>query len=162
MPEITVLGVTYKASPHLIAAKGFGQVLNFNCCFIVFPILRALLRSINNFQITPTMSVSRFLPLTKNLDLHKLVAGVVGFSTVGHMIAHFANHAESAKAMSFLFEAAGKDLLWLWISGSIIALAMFFIYSGAQETVKRANYLIFWWSHHCFTIFFLVRLPSLT
>jgi len=41
------------------------------------------------------------------------------------------------------------------LTGNIILLAMFFIYSGAHERVKRAHYETFWNTHHCFIIFFV-------
>jgi hypothetical protein len=41
------------------------------------------------------------------------------------------------------------------LTGNVIILAMFFIYCGAHERVKRAHYETFWNSHHCFIIFFV-------
>eukprot|EP00948_MAST-09A_sp_MAST-9A-sp1_P004121 g4121.t1 len=124
-------------------AKGFGQLLNFNCSLILYPVLRGIIRYLNLFD-TP----SKALPLQKHIDFHKLIGSTIYFAAIMHTLAHFLNYALTPEQVSNTF------ILWYWVSGGIILIAMFIIFAGAQDMVKRANYRFFWLSHHFFMIFF--------
>lgn len=42
-----------------------------------------------------------------------------------------------------------------WITGGFICLTMMVIYSATPENTRRGQFEIFWYSHHCFVLFFL-------
>ena len=44
------------------------------------------------------------------------------------------------------------------LTGELIVLAMFTIYSGANDKVKRSHYETFWNTHHFFVLFFTALL----
>jgi hypothetical protein len=81
-------------------AKGFGQMLNFNCALILYPVLRYILRKINNCgnQAGSGGGLSAWLPLHRNIDFHKLIACVIGVCSGGHIVAHFLNYGKSTDA----------------------------------------------------------------
>lgn len=66
---------------------------------------------------------------------------------------HFFNVWKSNQTTLARFEK------WGWggtafFTGAIISLAMFFIYTAGFDRVRHANYEIFFFSHHWFTVFF--------
>ena len=42
-----------------------------------------------------------------------------------------------------------------WITGGFICLTMMVIYSATPENTRRGQFEIFWYSHHCFVLFFI-------
>ena len=91
-------------SPHLCLsgyapyAKAFGQTLNFNCSFLLLPILRALLRKLNNLESQVKWTSVVLPPLRKNLTFHKFIALFVLGGAVGHIFFHYLNFAVSPEA----------------------------------------------------------------
>ena len=137
-------------------AKSFGQVLNFNCALVLFPILRYMLRVCNNYGsrtgTTRRNGLSAWIPFERNIDFHKLIALVICVCTVGHVLAHFINYTKAPDATVARFH-------WFaWFSGFIITISMFFIFSGGQPNVKRAHYELFINSHRGFAVLFFIML----
>ena len=62
--------------------------------------------------------------------MHKLIAKTVFVCVWGHVIAHFVNYSLIPDAVIALFGPSP------WVTGSIIMLAMFFIYSAALDDVR--------------------------
>lgn len=138
-------------------AKGFGNLLDFNCSIVLVPVLRTILRWLYNQSTSGETCGALFLrgllslmPIDKNLAFHKLVAKVIVFAACGHVLFHFANYANAPHA------TFAKFGLWPWISGGIIMLMMLFIYSSVPDNTKRGQFEIFWYSHHCFAVFFIM------
>jgi hypothetical protein len=84
-------------------AKACGMCLNFNCSLIVYPVVKILLRRLNNIGVSfnnnktanPTVfakffakPVTRLIPLSKNIDFHKLIAKVRGRSEMTRLDAN--------------------------------------------------------------------------
>ena len=91
-------------------AKAFGQLLNFNCALILYPILRYILRACNNYRTgSGKQGISKTVPLRRNIDFHKLIAVVVGLCTFGHVMAHFLNYGKSPDATSVRFHWHSDD-----------------------------------------------------
>eukprot|EP00499_Haloplacidia_sp_CaronLabIsolate_P010486 CAMPEP_0196776414 /NCGR_PEP_ID=MMETSP1104-20130614/4613_1 /TAXON_ID=33652 /ORGANISM="Cafeteria sp., Strain Caron Lab Isolate" /LENGTH=852 /DNA_ID=CAMNT_0042146585 /DNA_START=20 /DNA_END=2578 /DNA_ORIENTATION=- len=134
-------------------AKACGQLLNFNCALIALPVVRSVIKFFHNRSISSNSSWANVIPLHKNVVFHKLVAKAVAVFTVGHIVAHLANFA--IKPRQSLDEFGVEP----WVSGSFITLAMFFIYSAADDRVRRAHYEIFWFNHHWFIVFWLCLYP---
>jgi hypothetical protein len=132
-------------------AKGFGQMLNFNCALILYPVLRYILRKINNCgnQAGSGGGLSAWLPLHRNIDFHKLIACVIGVCSGGHIVAHFLNYGKSPDATITRFS-------WVaWVTGILITCSMLIIFSGGQTNVKRAHYELFLNTHRAFVVFFV-------
>eukprot|EP00937_MAST-01D_sp_MAST-1D-sp2_P005986 g5986.t1 len=139
-------------------AKAFGQLLNFNCSLILFPILRNLLLfvteafsnlNVSIFSVGSKETLYKYAPLSKTIAFHKVVAYVVFFSAYMHTLSHFLNFGYASRAVDASFGVGP------WITGGVICLAMFFIYPAASNNVRRRAFRVFWSSHHWFLFFFL-------
>ena len=123
-------------------AKAFGQLLNFNCALILYPVIRSVLRRINDQNMSKDKSysgsVSRFIPLHKNIAFHKLVGWTVTVCTIGHILAHSVNYYKAPDATSAIFPWTA------WASGWLVTIALFIIVAGSRSAVKRSHYELFW------------------
>jgi len=138
-------------------AKGFGALLDLNCALIFLPVSRTIIRWLYNrstedqgFFATLLRGFLYFIPLDENLKFHKLIAKVILGATVAHTIAHYINFSLRPRAVLNTFDGA-----WPLVSGGLVCLAMFFIYTSAFENTKRGQFEIFWYSHHAFLAFFV-------
>mmetsp|Transcript_17407 Transcript_17407/g.35557 ORF Transcript_17407/g.35557 Transcript_17407/m.35557 type:complete len:708 (+) Transcript_17407:2-2125(+) len=170
--QIVRHGYLSRAGPW---AKACGGCLNFNCALIVMPVTKLLLARLNNLgksystQSTGSNVASqfvakwfahpftRFVPLSKNVEFHKLVAKVVFFFAWVHTLCHFGNYALASSGTLRLFKK------WGWggttfLTGFFILFAMFFIYSAATDSVKNSMFENFFWAHHWFVVFFFFLL----
>ena len=81
-----------------------------------------------------------------------------------HAVLHYFNYGRAPYYNAVLgngvYPATPKEAGWgityggYGLTGQVIVRALFFIYCGAHEKVKRAHYETFWNTHHCFIIFF--------
>lgn len=122
-------------------AKGFGATLDLNCALILLPVLRTMIRWLYNRSTADQGCISMtlrgilyFVPLDENLSFHKLTAKVILFATVAHTLVHYVNFALRPRAVLNLFDGA-----WPLVSGGIVCLSMFFIYTS--ENRKQTNTL---------------------
>lgn len=70
--ELALNGTKFMCPTYYVPwAKAFGQLLNFNCAFLLMPILRKLLQYLNSFKCGPTTSLASYVPLRKNVIFHK-------------------------------------------------------------------------------------------
>ncbi|GBG31984.1 NADPH oxidase 5 [Hondaea fermentalgiana] len=130
-------------------AKAFGQTLNFNCSVILLPVLRTLVRRLNNFSVNGSSTVAKYMPpLRKNIVLHKFIAIFVLAGSIGHIVFHMLNLWKAPEATTNIFQPGA------FITGFLITFAMYVIFAGAQNRVKRAQYETFWNTHHAFLLFF--------
>jgi hypothetical protein len=156
-------------SPVAPFAKGCGACLNFNCALLLLPIIKVLLRKINNAGVSFSNAqhstdlfgkffarpLTRYVPLQKNIEFHKLVATMVFMFAWGHLVMHYLNLIWADASTVAVFTMFG----WVgtaWFTGSIVSLSMFIIYSAAPDVVRQAKFEIFFYSHHMFTVFFLI------
>jgi hypothetical protein len=114
-------------------AKACGALLDLNCALILLPVLRTLLRwcynrstQDQNFVSKALRAVLFFIPLDRNLIFHKIIAKVVLGATIAHTLVHYINFSIRPQAVLFLFEGS-----WPLISGGIVCISMFFIYTAA-------------------------------
>lgn len=149
-------------------AKACGNCLNLNCALLLLPVVRLLLRKINNIGESFSMQqhsndlfsrffahpMTRYIPLQKNIEFHKICAIAIFFYSWAHMIFHWLNLWVANEVTLRLFRFAG----WKgtdYLTGAIVAFSMFFIYSAAPDVVRLSKYEIFFKSHHMFTVFYL-------
>ena len=157
-------------------AKGCGQVLNFNCALIVIPVITELLHWLHDVKLqsskavdhgttqrTSETTLSKYVPLGKNITFHRYIAYMIAGNVFVHTLAHFLNYSEypgetrsayDLSKLQFLPEGLGViRALEAWYTGVIIIVCMVFMYSAAQESVKRGCFNSFWFSHHLFCVF---------
>eukprot|EP00750_Incisomonas_marina_P021488 INCI4459.1.p1 GENE.INCI4459.1~~INCI4459.1.p1 ORF type:complete len:903 (-),score=151.28 INCI4459.1:608-3316(-) len=135
-------------STWLAVAKGFGQLLNFNCSLLILPVARSFLQFLNNKVVSLKTDCAKWVPLQQNIEFHKLIAKWVMICGIVHTFAHYMSVMEYA-------DIYRDNLMYSpWITGGLILLAMFIIYTSAVDVVRRASYKLFWNNHHWFILFF--------
>jgi hypothetical protein len=148
-------------------AKACGGLLNMNCALLLLPIIKLLLNKLNNigtsfskmqretdfFQKFFAAPLTRYIPLSKNIEFHKLCAGMIFFYAILHTICHFANLIRAEPATTTLFYMK-KWNPFAWFTGAMVLFAMYFLYTAALDQVRMAKYEIFFGAHHMFTIFY--------
>eukprot|EP00736_Rhodelphis_marinus_P006150 Rmarinus@m.14353 len=133
-------------------AKGFGQMLNFNCSFIIFPVLPTFVRVLNlMFQ---RFGVVEYIPVYNNIEFHKIVAGVVIVASLGHILAHYINQSASYEFMKH----ADIDVPTAWTTGVIITVCTVVITSATFNDIKRVHFETFWFAHHLFIVYWVALL----
>mgnify|MGYP003385496747 CR=1 FL=1 len=149
-------------------AKSAGACLNLDCALVLLPVIKMILSKLNNAGVNASRyskssnvitqffnrPITRYIPLQKNIEFHKLCAFAIFFFAWVHTIFHCLNLMRSSTTTLNNFAAwgwQGTDFL----TGAIISIAMFFIYSAAPNAVRHANFEIFFYNHHWFVVFFL-------
>lgn len=151
-------------------AKACGMCLNFNCSLIIYPIVRHLLRRLNNIGGGVSLSnnpsvfakffakpITKYIPLSKNIEFHKIIAKTMCGFAVSHTLFHFLNYWQASEVTLARFFKWGYGGT-AFVTGSIICLAMFMIFTAAGDNVRHAHYEIFFSAHHWFVLFFIVLL----
>lgn len=157
-------------------AKASGSTLNMDCALILIPVTKLILRRLNNigqsfskfeqnssiFARFFALPFYRYVPLSKNLEFHKLCAFMIFVMSAIHIICHYCNLAYANQSTVTLFRdylnptfAVFKWDYAAFFTGSVVTLAMLCIYTSALEAVRMAKYEIFYKAHHCFTVFYL-------
>lgn len=157
-------------------AKASGSTLNMNCALILLPVTKLILRRLNNigqsfskfeenssiFAKFFALPFYRYVPVSKNLEFHKLCAFMILVMSAIHIICHYCNLAYANQSTVSLFRnylnpsfAVFKWDYAAYFTGSVVTLAMLCIYTSALEAVRMAKYELFYKAHHCFIVFYL-------
>lgn len=142
----------------LPVARGSASVLNFNCGAILITVCRNLITLLRNTFI------NRIIPLDKNITFHQVIAWTILLMTLLHIGAHYFNMLHIQFSSPQVQEAAGLPVGMTaamfamgtlpGISGHIILVCMFIMYTSAIERMRRRYFEAFWYSHHLFVVFF--------
>ena len=148
-------------------AKACGGCLNMDCAILLLPVIKLIITRMTDlagkfqdlhdktdyFGKFFSYSFARYVPIQKNIEFHKLVAFMVCLMTVGHVIGHCANLVYAYDITLAYFEKWGwKGTAFL--TGGIILLAMFVIFSAAADVIRHTKFEIFFNAHHCFILFY--------
>jgi predicted ferric reductase len=141
---------------YVMIARGFGQLLNFNCALILMPTMRTLL------NVLRSLKFGVVLPLDKNIIFHRFLAYFIAICTAGHTIGHYLNysccHRMYLKQDGKTVEPTAWAAMWgdkYGLTGNIITLIMVVMYSAATGAYRRSNnFTVFWYTHHLFLFFF--------
>src|SRR3989338_983590 len=139
----------------VMIARGFGQILNFNCALILLPTMRTVL------NVLRSLKFGYILPLDKNIIFHRYLAYTIVLGTVGHAFAHYFNYSccplfyRNAKGV---LETDTLTAAWgnkYGLTGNLLVFVMIIMYGAASENYRRSkNFTVFWYTHHLFIIFF--------
>ena len=152
-------------------AKAAGVALNFNCALLIVPVTRSVLIVLNElggdhraaqrrsalFARYCARPLARYVPLAQHVAFHKLIAFVMALLAILHTVCHFVNYRHAP-----LYTVA-RFAKWGWggttfVTGALILVAMFGIFTAAAEAVKRAHFEIFWFAHHFFLLYYFMLL----
>ena len=149
-------------------AKACGACLNLDMALLIIPVTKLVLRKLNNIGVSfsqlqhnsdwllKLMShpLTRYIPLSKNIEFHKLIASTICVLSIAHVFFHYLNLTTANSATLRLFR------LWGWdgtnyFTGAVITLAMYMIFTSAVDAVKAAKYEIFFKMHHFFIVVYI-------
>lgn len=140
---------------YVMIARGFGQLLNFNCALILLPVMRTML------NIARTFKLGVIVPLDKNIVAHRFLAYFIVVCTIGHALAHYMNYScchELYATIKGNPEPSSYKAAWrnkYGMTGNILTVIMIIMYSAASIKYRRSNnFTIFWYVHHLFLLFF--------
>lgn len=147
-------------------AKVCGGLLNLNCSLLILPVLKSLLRALNNLRCGANGSgdLATYIPLRKNVIFHRLIGTVVGVLSLVHVVAHLFNFSVSPDTTLATFPNTDDEKKpWYgsvytapWYTGAGLTMAMFFLYSAAGKKTRHADYEIFWFAHNAgFVVFYV-------
>ena len=149
-------------------AKACGACLNLDMALLIIPVTKLVLRKLNNIGVSfsrlqhtsdwllkvVARPLTRYIPLSKNIEFHKLIATTICVLSVGHVFFHFLNLTTANSATLRLFRH------WCWdgtdyFTGAVITVAMYMIITSAFDAVKAAKYEIFFKMHHFFIVVYI-------
>lgn len=145
---------------HWIAvAKLFGMGLDINCSFMLFPVARTFIRYLYNISTRDRTCFSRAMnkilkifPLDHAIEFHKIVAAWVLTCTVGHVAAHILNYGQRPFLVWEVYE------LQIWFTGVALLILTVIIFSAAVAPIRRGHFELFWYSHHCFILYYFFNI----
>lgn len=136
-------------------ARTAALVLHVDVALILLPVCR------NFVSLLRQTSLNDFIPFDKNIEFHKLTAWSMVFFTVVHIVAHMFNFARLAIVTGNTAGERFKIFLLTnfttgpgatgWVMTAILGVMVWF----AVERRRRANFELFWYTHHLFVLFFI-------
>ncbi|KAJ3137272.1 hypothetical protein HDU89_001853 [Geranomyces variabilis] len=134
-------------------SRGAGLVLAVDACLLLLPMCRNLIRFARGLT-----TINKILPFDQNIFFHKCTAYSLLFFTLVHVNAHYINF--------FFVESKIFDKLPLraWqihyttyagITGHVMLMLMFFMYTSAKTQVRQKKFELFWYTHHLFVPFYI-------
>eukprot|EP00981_Chlorochromonas_danica_P010602 scaffold3290_cov165-Ochromonas_danica.AAC.45 len=150
-------------------AKGFGTCLNLQCTLLLLPVVKHLIRKISDWGVSFHSAqqkndwfgrllahpLTRYVPLQKNIEFHKLCAWTVFVFSWGHLFFHLMNLFYANNSTMAYFR------VWRWegtylFSGALVTWAMLVLYAAAFDDVRQSKFEIFFQTHRwMFVLFFL-------
>eukprot|EP00762_Andalucia_godoyi_P000504 ANDGO_05279.mRNA.1 Superoxide-generating NADPH oxidase heavy chain subunit A len=142
----------------VIVARGFGQLLNFNCMLVIVPVLRSIITWMRKTRL------ANFLPLDKNIVFHRYIAYVIVFCGWAHGSAHYYNYNCCPEVYFKPNDFSKTSLEAAWstlagVTGNMLYLVILVMFSAAHSEYRKSrNFTVFWFVHHLFIVFFALVL----
>lgn len=148
----------FKLMSHGVSlARAAAAVIKLNSAVILIPVLRNFLSWVRGTFI------GSFLPIDKAIIFHIRIAWVIFCATVLHMLAHYMNFLAIETAPDEVLASVGIKRATAWqlayttlpgITGHVVFFCMIFMYTSAMRSVRRKHFEAFWYTHHCFIIYY--------
>lgn len=129
-------------------ARGGGMCLIWDCCLILLPVCRNILR------ILRVSFLNDLIPIDENIWFHKITAYSILVCTTIHSVAHYVNFYrmdEQHRLGNKEFTMTAAQLLYkspAGITGHIMLLSMVLMYTTAKQTHRNKSFESFWYTHH--------------
>eukprot|EP00834_Sanchytrium_tribonematis_P003005 NODE_106_length_19060_cov_0.700227.p2 type:complete len:541 gc:universal NODE_106_length_19060_cov_0.700227:4023-2401(-) len=147
-PNFTTIRTILKET--LPIARGSAGALFFNCGIILFPVCR------NSISALRKTFLKTVVPFDKNIKWHKTIGIAILLFTTTHISAHVIN----ALRLYQFDPRYTPEVLVLTnpslFTGVLLVAVFFLMITSSFEPVRRANFEIFWYTHHLFPIFFFL------
>mmetsp|Transcript_12324 Transcript_12324/g.49414 ORF Transcript_12324/g.49414 Transcript_12324/m.49414 type:complete len:539 (-) Transcript_12324:37-1653(-) len=131
---------------YVMIARGFGQMLNFNCALILIPVLRNVITALRQTFLY------KFVPFDSNIMFHRRIAWMILFAGYGHGVAHYFNYGLQDSPYAFAWGTLAG------ITGNLLVFVMIVMYTSAIDSIRRRYFNVFYFAHHLFIVFFLLLL----
>ncbi|RKO87562.1 ferric reductase NAD binding domain-containing protein [Blyttiomyces helicus] len=132
-------------------SRGAGLVLLVDTFLLLLPVCR------NIISIIRGSFVNRYIPFDHNIFLHKCTAYSMLFFSLVHTNAHYTNFFKVQEQLPSLGPAWKIHYTeWAGVTGHIMLVLMFFIYTSAKIEVRQKKFETFWYAHHLFIPFYLL------
>lgn len=142
----------------VVFARGFGQLLNFNCTLVLVPVLRSIITWMRRTKL------ANFLPLDKNIVFHRYIAYAIVVCGWAHGTAHYYNY-NCCPEVYFKpsdFSKSSLDAAWTTLAGTtgnVLYIVILVMFSAAHSEYRKSrNFTMFWFVHHLFIVFYALLL----
>ncbi|KAJ3291239.1 hypothetical protein HK104_006227 [Borealophlyctis nickersoniae] len=134
----------------LPVARAAANVIQLNCAVLLFTVCRSII------SVLRTTFLNNIVPFDKNITFHIFIAWCLVFWTYVHCIGHYFNYLNVQLAVPPSITDS-RRLAWMsgpGLTGQIITVSFFLMVTSAQNSVRRKNFELFWFTHHLFIVFF--------
>uniref|UniRef100_A0A4W4DU28 FAD-binding FR-type domain-containing protein n=1 Tax=Electrophorus electricus TaxID=8005 RepID=A0A4W4DU28_ELEEL len=144
----------------LCISRASATVLNLNCSLVLLPMCRSILTVLRGTRQVSSKKARRLLDKSKTFHVTCGVAICV-FSVV-HVGAHLVNVVSFSVRYSDEFPALNvahyRGQSVPGITGVLLVLVLFLMFTASSHSVRVGNYEIFWYTHNLFILFYVVLL----
>jgi NADPH oxidase len=133
-------------------SRGAGIVLAYDATILLLPMCRNFVRILRGTRL------NKVIPFDEAIFFHKQAAFSMLFYTILHGNAHYINFFNAQMLLKFApthyihYVHAGG------ITGHVMVMAMFWMYTSAHISIRRQSFELFWYVHHLFIVFYLALL----
>lgn len=138
----------------VLVSRASALVLSFDCAALLLGVCRNVIR------VMRQSSLNRWIPFDDNIYFHRWTAYSMLAFTFIHVNGHVFNFyaiEDVARIQAVLpFKAWQLHYTtYAGITGHVMLLACFLIYTSAKRQVKAKNFELFWYTHHLFIVFYI-------
>ena len=94
------------------------------------------------------------------IRIHKFVGLHIVIAATVHVAAHSIDYLQLSKAGSLDLDMGTPEQLWLTLlpsyTGHVAVVCLFLMLTSSLNIVRKANFEIFWYTHHLFIVFMAV------
>eukprot|EP01113_Clastostelium_recurvatum_P021964 TRINITY_DN2609_c0_g1_i3.p1 TRINITY_DN2609_c0_g1~~TRINITY_DN2609_c0_g1_i3.p1 ORF type:complete len:855 (-),score=194.27 TRINITY_DN2609_c0_g1_i3:94-2658(-) len=147
-------------------SRAFAAVIKLNAALILLTVCRNLLTWIRS--IGRNWDRLR-IPVDLNLTFHKIIAGVIFASAIGHIVSHFVNFHGLSRATVAELQVLPRNVpdsppsiaysafaTIPGITGWIMLIVLITMFSFAHKRVRKTHFERFFYTHWLFSIFIVV------
>ena len=133
-------------------AKAGGNMLNFNCAFVIFPVMRNI---VSLFRHSP---IARVLPLDDNVEFHKIGAYFALLGMCIHITGHYLHVDPDFEAFISFIGITGHLLTLIFVLMAVTAWSRVRGRTWKPFGKFLGGYDIFFYVHRLYYLFFLILL----
>ena len=137
----------------MYTSRGAGLVLALDCAALLLGVCRNVVRVLRQSFL------NRWIPFEENLYFHRWTAYSMMLFALIHTNAHYTNFflVEYMDVISSKLSLQAWQIhymAWGGVTGHIMLLICFLMFTSVKMEVKKKNFEIFWYTHHLFLPFF--------
>ncbi|KAI9139688.1 NADPH oxidase [Paraphysoderma sedebokerense] len=131
------------------SSRGAGLALSMDGALLLLPMCRNLMAVLREIKF-----LNKIIPFDDAIFLHKMTAWSMLIFTLIHVNAHYVNFTKVEYDLKLLPAWVVHYTTWAGITGHIMLLCMFLMYTTAAVAIRRKSFEAFWYVHHLAVIFY--------